>query len=94
MLDQRDIEDELFRHHYSICGNYEQATAAVIQQMRGNTMSEKEKYLSIRMTGHTDVYAFKNKDRDGNQPHYKGDGVAVWVNERKPKEEKIPEEDL
>jgi H2-forming N5,N10-methylenetetrahydromethanopterin dehydrogenase-like enzyme len=42
-----------------------------------------EKYLTIRMAGHSDVKAFPNKDRSDNQPHFKGDGVAVWVNEKK-----------
>jgi len=42
-----------------------------------------EKYLTIKVVGHSEIAAFKNKDRTGNQPHYKADGVAVWINEKK-----------
>jgi len=53
-----------------------------------------EKYLNVILAGHNPVKAFKNKNKstdpkDSKKPDYKGDGVAVWVNERKekPKEE-------
>jgi hypothetical protein len=55
-------------------------------------MSEKKKLLSIKIAGHNPVVAFKNEDRTGNQPHYKGDGVAVWINDYEPKNKKIKEE--
>lgn len=45
-----------------------------------------EKYLTISIVGHSAIKAFPNKDREKNQPHFKGDGVAVWVNEKKDKE--------
>ena len=47
-----------------------------------------EKYLNVVLAGHNPVKAFKNKNKtsakeDSKKPDYKGDGVAVWVNERK-----------
>jgi len=43
-----------------------------------------EKYLSIKLVGHESVTAFKNKDKTNPKaPDYKGDGVAVWVREKK-----------
>lgn len=46
-------------------------------------LQEGEKYLTIRLLNNIKVSAFRNKDRKGNEPHYKGDGVAVWINEKK-----------
>jgi len=46
-----------------------------------------EKYLSIKMAGHDYVVAFKNKTKEGEQPDYKGDGIAVWVREKQAKVE-------
>lgn len=51
-------------------------------------LKEGEKYLSISLLGGSiKTAAFKNMDRKGNEPHYRGDGVAVWVNEKKGDEE-------
>jgi len=44
-----------------------------------------EKYLSIKLAGHDYVVAFKNKNKEGEQPDYKGDGIAVWVREKQSK---------
>lgn len=44
-----------------------------------------EKYLSIKLSI-SDAYfpAFKNKSKKGaNEPDYKGDGVAIWIKEKK-----------
>ena len=52
-------------------------------------MSDKERYLRVVLLGGAiKLNAFKNKDRtdQNRQPHFKGDGIAVWVNEKKPKE--------
>jgi hypothetical protein len=47
-------------------------------------LNEGDKYLTVSLlNGSIKVAAFKNKDRKGNEPHYKGDGVAIWVNEKK-----------
>ena len=50
-------------------------------------MSEKlavgDKYLVVQLAGHNSVSAFKNKLKKGNQPDFKGDGVAVWINVKK-----------
>jgi len=43
-----------------------------------------EKYLSIKLTGHDYVVAFRNRAKQkSNEPDYKGDGVAVWIREKK-----------
>jgi hypothetical protein len=43
-----------------------------------------EKYLRIQLVGHSPVGAFKNKDKkNAKDPDYRGDGVAVWINEKK-----------
>ena len=42
-----------------------------------------EKYLTIKLVGHDYVAAFKNKDKKGKEPDYKGDGVAIWIVEKK-----------
>jgi len=53
-------------------------------------MNEEKKYgtkkLSIKLVGHDYVDAFENVERTGNQPHFKGDGVAVWIHDIKPKD--------
>jgi hypothetical protein len=50
------------------------------------------KKLHIKLAGHEFVYADENPNKAGKQPDYKGDGVAVWVREKKeekPKEKKL-----
>ena len=43
-----------------------------------------EKYLNIVLLNDIKVVAFPNKQKtSANQPDFKGDGVAVWVNEKK-----------
>jgi hypothetical protein len=48
-----------------------------------------EPYLVIEILNGLKVLAFKNKDKtaENNQPDYKGNGVAVWVNTKKAAEE-------
>lgn len=44
-----------------------------------------EKYLSISVLGQIKLAAFKNKDKKAaTDPDYMGNGIAVWVNEKKP----------
>lgn len=63
-------------------------------------MNERKKYLNISILGgQIKLVAFDNTERrkeNKQAPHFKGDGVAVWVNEIKDKEEKedIKEETL
>lgn len=49
-----------------------------------------EKYLSIVVLGSVTLKAFKNKNKQNpKEPDYKGDGVAIWINEKRmPKAEK------
>lgn len=55
-----------------------------------------EKYLTVHLTGHAPIAAFPNEARKENKkaPHFKADGIAVWVNEKQGKaseeEEKSP----
>lgn len=52
-------------------------------------MEAGEKYLDVKLAGHEFVRAFPNKEKkDLKHPDYKGDGIAVWVREVKPKQEK------
>jgi len=48
-----------------------------------------EKYLSIVVLGGKAIGCFPNKKKvaGDNQPDFKGDGVAVWVNTKKEKVE-------
>lgn len=40
------------------------------------------KYLSIQLVGHERIVAFESENKENDkQPDYKGDGVAVWINE-------------
>ena len=55
-----------------------------------------EKYLSISLlNGQIKLAAFKNKSKNkATSPDYLGDGVSVWISEKKaPKAEK-PKSDL
>jgi hypothetical protein len=60
-------------------------------------MKEGEKYLGIKIVGHEIIKAFPNKEKKegSNEPDFKGNGVGVWINKVKPKEQKKnKEEDL
>jgi len=54
-----------------------------------------EQYLSIRIVGHADVVAFKNPKKKENPkaPDFKSDGVAVWVNKKKPEQNDAVDEE-
>lgn len=62
--------------------------------MENKKLMDGEKYLLIKITGHNLVAAFKNKDKKGNQPDYKGDGVAIWVTTKKERNNKVSEENI
>jgi len=49
-----------------------------------------EKYLTIKIVGHENIVAFKNKEKEpgDNKPNYKSNGVAIWINEKKEPQEK------
>ena len=52
-----------------------------------------EKYLTIVLLDSIRVAAFKNTNKEGKQPDYKGNGVAVWVNEKR-EQPKVTTEDV
>jgi len=40
-----------------------------------------DKYLTVKILNNITLKAFKVEDRETNKyPHYKGDGIAVWIN--------------
>jgi len=42
------------------------------------------KYLSISVLGQIKLVAFKNQNKkQSNEPDYIGNGIAIWVNEKK-----------
>jgi len=48
------------------------------------TLAVGEKYLSISVLGQIKLAAFKNKNKkNAKEPDYTGNGVAVWINEKK-----------
>jgi len=61
-------------------------------------MKEGEKFLTVRILGNIELKAFPNtegREKNPYAPHFKGEGIAVWVNKKKaPKEEAIPEDVL
>ena len=50
-----------------------------------------EKYLSIIVLGGKAITCFPNKKKvpGDKQPDFKGDGIAVWVNEKREKKEEV-----
>lgn len=60
-------------------------------QTRGLPIGEK--YLSISVLGQIKLTAFKNKNKtEAKHPDYTGNGVAVWINEKRAKESQPGEE--
>lgn len=52
-------------------------------------LKEGEKYLYVKILGDIKLRAYKNKDKkDSNQPDFKGEGIAIWINKKKPAVEK------
>ena len=48
------------------------------------TLEVGEKYLNISILGgQIKLVAFKNKEKTDKQPDFTGNGVAVWINEKK-----------
>lgn len=50
------------------------------------TEPEEIEVLSIKLRGHTTITAKKlspEQRKNPKSPHYRGDGVAVWLNKRK-----------
>lgn len=63
--------------------------------MNNTKLTVGEKYLSIKLAGHDYVAAFKNKDKQkSKEPDFRGDGVAVWISEKKAGKDSVKTEDL
>lgn len=44
---------------------------------------KNKRYAKIVVVGHDAVYADENeKKENGSHPDFRGDGVAVWINDR------------
>lgn len=73
-----------------------------------STLDVGEKYLSVTISTEKMLYlankaivegndkvmvaAFPNKERTGNQPHFKNDGLAVWIQKKQaPKKDDVEE---
>lgn len=45
-----------------------------------------EKYLSISLLGSIKLVAFKNSNKkEATDPDFVGNGIAIWINSKKPK---------
>lgn len=40
---------------------------------------KKGDYAFIKLVGHAPLKVWANLERQGQQPHFKSDGVAVWL---------------
>lgn len=56
-------------------------------------LKEGEKYLTVKILGNITVSAFKKRDRKETDPHYVGNGIAVWINKKRT-DPKVEEEDI
>jgi len=53
------------------------------------TLEIGEKYLSISLLGSIKLAAFPNKNKKSDkEPDFSGNGIAIWVNEKKPQVER------
>ncbi len=44
------------------------------------------RYVKIQLVGHEPITAFENESKESDRhPDFKGDGVAVWINEAREK---------
>lgn len=62
-------------------------------------LKDGDKYLTIKVLGNITLKAFKVDERTTDKhPHYKGEGVSVWINtyqeDFKPAPHKIVEYDI
>lgn len=62
--------------------------------MEAQTQTRKldpgEKYLSISVLGQIKLAAFKNPNKkEAKDPDFVGNGVAVWINQKKAETQKI-----
>ena len=64
--------------------------------MESKKLAIGEKYLSVSILGgQIKLGAFKVKEKKNpNEPDYRGDGIAIWINEKKAPEEKPLEESV
>jgi hypothetical protein len=59
-------------------------------QTKAQPLDVGEKYLAISVLGQIKLAAFKNKNKkDAKEPDYSGNGVAVWINEKKADIQKV-----
>jgi hypothetical protein len=56
---------------------------------KNNKLEVGEKYLNVSILGGKSVACFKNKNKTGQQPDYKGDGVAIWITSKKASKDEL-----
>ena len=58
-------------------------------QTQAKVLEVGEKYLSISILGTIKTAAFKNVNkRNSKDPDFVGNGIAIWINQKKPTENK------
>ena len=58
--------------------------------MERKSLDVGEKYMSVVISiGNAKINfaGFLNKTKTGNQPDFKGEGIAIWIKEKQPKTE-------
>ena len=61
-----------------------------MEQKHTRKLEVGDTYLSISVLGSIKLAAFKNTNKkDAKEPDYTGNGVAVWINHKKPQTVKI-----
>ena len=56
-------------------------------ETQAKALAVGDKYLSISVLGQIKLAAFKNLNKkDAKSPDYTGNGVAVWINEKRAKQ--------
>jgi len=61
-------------------------------QTQAKKLEVGDKYLSISVLGQIKLAAFKNQNKkEAKDPDYTGNGVAVWINSKKPEVQKASE---
>lgn len=59
--------------------------------MESMKLAEGEIYFSIVVLNSIKLAAFKNKNKKNpKEPDYRGEGVAVWINKKKPRPQEEP----
>jgi hypothetical protein len=53
-----------------------------------------DKYLSVSILGSINTACFKTEKKKDTDPDYKGDGIAIWIKQKKAPVEKVTDTGL